>query len=201
MNNISKKKCIELAKIYISKYDCYPAAKGWTIDSAGCSKDRIYANWGNWSDFITELNIYTKVPNKPCSTVHKITIKKSNKCIYCMAVIKDINTYCSNKCQKAYERILLIQNFLNNEYVGKPLTTGSNSWVREYLYTIKGKSCEQCGVGAIYNNKKLLLEIDHIDGKCYNNTIDNMRFLCPNCHSQTSTYKNKNKISDNIKRY
>jgi hypothetical protein len=53
----------------------------------------------------------------------------------------------------------------------------------------------------LYNNKPLTLEIDHIDGKCFNNTLENMRFLCPNCHSQTDTYKAKNKSSDNKKRY
>ena len=42
------------------------------------------------------------------------------------------------------------------------------------------------------NEKKIVLEVDHIDGLHYNNTVDNLRLICPNCHSQTDTYKNKN---------
>ena len=42
-------------------------------------------------------------------------------------------------------------------------------------------------------NKKLCLQIDHIDGNCENNKPDNLRFLCPNCHTQTETWGIKNK--------
>lgn len=51
--------------------------------------------------------------------------------------------------------------------------------------------CSICGVGGNWNNKPLTLQIDHIDGDYNNNTKDNLRWLCPNCHSQTSTYGNK----------
>jgi len=51
--------------------------------------------------------------------------------------------------------------------------------------------CEECLVFDTYNNKPLLLQIDHKDGNWRNNTADNLRFLCPNCHSQTDNYGNK----------
>lgn len=54
--------------------------------------------------------------------------------------------------------------------------------------------CVECGIGSTYNNKSITLQVDHIDGDWKNNIKDNLRFLCPNCHSQTSTYCNKNKI-------
>ena len=37
------------------------------------------------------------------------------------------------------------------------------------------------------------LELDHIDGNTFNHSKDNLRFLCPNCHTLTSTYRGKNK--------
>jgi hypothetical protein len=49
-------------------------------------------------------------------------------------------------------------------------------------------------------NEPLTLEVDHIDGDNKNNVRDNLRALCPNCHSQTDTWRGTNsrkiKISD-----
>lgn len=40
----------------------------------------------------------------------------------------------------------------------------------------------------------LVLEVDHIDGNHQNNVIENLRFLCPNCHAQTETYSRSKSI-------
>jgi DNA-directed RNA polymerase subunit RPC12/RpoP len=41
-------------------------------------------------------------------------------------------------------------------------------------------------------NKEIILQLDHINGINNDNRIENLRFLCPNCHSQTETYTGKN---------
>ena len=51
--------------------------------------------------------------------------------------------------------------------------------------------CEICGVTE-WNDKTLSLELDHINGINNDNRLENLRFLCPNCHSQTSTYGSRN---------
>ena len=53
--------------------------------------------------------------------------------------------------------------------------------------------CSECSTQGMWNGKPLTLHVDHIDGKYWNNTKENLRFICPNCHSQTPTWCGKNK--------
>ena len=53
--------------------------------------------------------------------------------------------------------------------------------------------CALCGQPPEWHGKKLTLTLDHINGDHYDNRIENLRFLCPNCDSQQSTYGAKNK--------
>ena len=59
---------------------------------------------------------------------------------------------------------------------------------------IKQHKCEKCGITE-WNGQPTPIELDHIDGNRHNNTIENLRILCPNCHAQTSTYRGRNKKS------
>lgn len=200
MKELSKKECLRLGIRYIDKYKCYPAAKGWNIKTAGCSRDRIYENYLSWNLFIDDLKMLVTIPNTPCTTNPSRKLEeKNNKCLNC--AIDVFNKYCSNNCQKEYENSTRVAKLLNGDYVGKNLSGSSESWLRKYLIEIFEEKCVSCGIGNNYNGKPLTLEIDHIDGKSYNNDINNLRFLCPNCHSQTETYKARNIKSDRINRY
>lgn len=59
-------------------------------------------------------------------------------------------------------------------------------------------SCLVCGISE-WQGKKITLELDHIDGNSSNNVRDNLRLLCPNCHSQTDTWRGRNINSGIIK--
>jgi hypothetical protein len=62
-----------------------------------------------------------------------------------------------------------------------------------YLIIERGRKCEDCGWSKV-NPKSLTvpIELEHVDGDCYNNSYSNCRLLCPNCHSLTPTYRGMN---------
>ncbi|MFF6873848.1 HNH endonuclease signature motif containing protein [Streptomyces sp. NPDC012474] len=48
--------------------------------------------------------------------------------------------------------------------------------------------CDECGIGDTWQGRRLVLEIDHVNGDRLDNRRENLRYLCPSCHSQTSTF-------------
>lgn len=48
--------------------------------------------------------------------------------------------------------------------------------------------CELCGNNGYWNNKELKLQVDHRNGVNNDNRIENLRWICPNCHTQTETF-------------
>jgi hypothetical protein len=53
--------------------------------------------------------------------------------------------------------------------------------------------CALCGLETVWLGETLPLEVDHIDGDWRNNRVENVRFLCPNCHSTTDSYRGRGK--------
>jgi 5-methylcytosine-specific restriction endonuclease McrA len=60
------------------------------------------------------------------------------------------------------------------------------------LISERGHKCEMCG-NAEWLGHKITLELEHTDGNRQNNTKDNLKLLCPNCHSVTPTWRGRNK--------
>lgn len=79
----------------------------------------------------------------------------------------------------------------------------SNEYIRKYIFQLNliEYKCSNCGI-IEWDNKPLVLTLDHKNGNNCDNRLENLRFLCPNCHSQTDTFCGKNintgiiKISD-----
>ena len=65
---------------------------------------------------------------------------------------------------------------------------------KNYLIEKYGNKCMECGWGEKNpTTNKIPIELEHIDGDSTNNNLSNLKLLCPNCHSLTSTYKGANK--------
>lgn len=91
------------------------------------------------------------------------------------------NKFCSNKCSSEYRWENEFRVKIENGLAGPDA-------VKRYLKKVKGEFCAECGQGNMHNGKTLVLQLDHIDGNSDNNKLNNVRLLCPNCHTQTETF-------------
>ncbi|MFE4174933.1 HNH endonuclease signature motif containing protein [Streptomyces sp. NPDC056909] len=71
--------------------------------------------------------------------------------------------------------------------------TPSSQLKRALLGLGAEERCALCGCAARWRGHPLPLEVDHLDGNWRNNRVENLRILCPNCHSTTDTYRGRGK--------
>lgn len=88
--------------------------------------------------------------------------------------IEDVFVKNSTKTRHVAKKIILERNLLKHE-------------------------CGICGLLPEWNNKKLVLQLDHINGVNDDHRLSNLRFLCPNCHTQQDTYAAKNRLNKDRK--
>jgi hypothetical protein len=130
-------------------------------------------------------------PNK-CPKVRKLNstgVKKSHK------DDKFNYSYFSENAKKYSDIRITKLRKLQDSLTWDELTYASK---RRRLLREQNNKCLICNISE-WNNKSLVLHYDHIDGNNKNESRENVRFICPNCHSQTDTYTGKNLKND--KRY
>lgn len=83
------------------------------------------------------------------------------------------------------------------KYTNEEVFTENSTYARHHIKKrlLEDKlivyECSICKNKGTHNNKPLSLQLEHINGISNDNRIDNLNFLCPNCHSQTDTYAGK----------
>lgn len=122
-------------------------------------------------------------------------------CAFCLQPITGnrAKKYCNSVCAAAPRRAgqSEIEAWLAGEVCGH---TGAaqklKPWVREYVLLQANYACSECGWDKRHpDDGRPLVEVDHEDGDASNSRPYNLRALCPNCHSMTSTFRRRNAVS------
>lgn len=84
-----------------------------------------------------------------------------------------------------------------NEIMSVPFESLSFERLRKRVIYEQNERCNVCGISE-WVGKPISLELEHKDGNHHNNTRTNLEALCPNCHSQTATFRGRNKQSNRL---
>jgi 5-methylcytosine-specific restriction endonuclease McrA len=97
------------------------------------------------------------------------------------------NKFCGVVCAQKFRSLERQKKFFEGT-----LEKVDRATARKYLAAKRGYNCEECGISD-WQGKKLTLHVDHKDGNPGDSRPENLRLLCPNCHSQTPFLGNANK--------
>ena len=144
--------------------------------------------------------------NKKCPTCQSLISYEKRQNTFCSqscaakhnnnAKVLKKTKYCKNCNQPSYRNVFCKVCIENGEHLNKLKSLEKcktdKSRKNILLKDMEIKRCEIC-LNSKWNNLPITLELDHIDGNHKNNLRENLRIICPNCHSQTPNYKGKNK--------
>lgn len=75
------------------------------------------------------------------------------------------------------------------KWMNTPTEQLSRAAIKRRLLIEQKNKCSICNIKNEWNGKSLTFELDHINGDNQDNRRNNIRLLCPNCHSQTATFR------------
>lgn len=104
--------------------------------------------------------------------------------------------FCSLGCSAKYRKEEAYKQYLKNP--NDNFGIKNMRWVKPFILKEQNNKCAICGMLDVWNNKKLIFILDHINGRADDNKRNNLRLICPNCDSQLDTYKSKNKNSARV---
>lgn len=121
--------------------------------------------------------------------------KEKGNCLNCdKELTETTRDFCSQTCVGQYTRKQVFKKIENGTYVFNNKVKGNskNRILKLYLIHKNGHKCSVCELNE-WMNKLIPLQLDHKDGDSHNDSLNNIRLICPNCHAQTPNYCGKNK--------
>ena len=128
---------------------------------------------------------------------NKLRIKKDfGCCIECGESLKrSSKKYCSNKCQG-----LFLRKKTFSEIESGKISFHEDRF-KDYMIHKHGAKCMECGWNKVNQyTGKVPIQLEHVDGNSENNSLINLKLLCPNCHTLTKTWGGANKGNGRKKR-
>lgn len=134
--------------------------------------------------------------SRSCSAKHNNpTSKRKYPLRFCKHCSKSLssrstNATCYGECRVEYS----IREWLAGNIDGSSKYSYAD-YVKVYLVRRSGGVCEmtECNESRVKNDGSTILQVDHIDGDWRNNSKENLRLICPNCHSLTENFGSRNK--------
>ena len=134
---------------------------------------------------------------------NKKRVSKTYRTFVCLNCQKEHKTYayrknkfCGVQCAGEYKRKLIFKKIENGD------TNLHETSYRNYLIYKHGCKCMKCGWSEMNPVTGLIpIQLEHIDGNSTNNSLSNLKLLCPNCHSLTPTFGALNKGNGRKNRY
>jgi hypothetical protein len=137
---------------------------------------------------ITKLNEKIFCSQSCAATFNNKLRNKKHTCLNCKKGIDSWKTYCTKQCVNNHKQKVLFERIENSE-IGF-----SEKQLKRYLISKFGEKCMECDWSRIHPiTGKVPVQLEHIDGNSENNTLENLKILCPNCHSLTPTFGSLNK--------
>ena len=137
-----------------------------------------------------------KFCSKSCNASYNNKLRNKIECKVCLNCSKElkkdqhykVRKYCNHICQNLYRRKSINERIENGD-----ISLYEKNY-KKYLIEKYGEKCMECSWDKIHPKTGVVpIQLEHIDGNSINNNLDNLKLLCPNCHSLTLTFGALNK--------